>query len=493
MARQASIRFSGLMFDKMLGYLFALFVTKTYGSTGFGLYLFGVSLIEILFVVARLGLDRSSVRAAASLAATGKFAEIKGVARASLLITSLSGIALAAALFFFNQSLSNAMARPGLADFLSIAAIAVPASVMADVFLWPTEAIGSQRYFALVRNVFEPIVKISLAVVFFVASAGSANARSLGIAYAISILAGATLSFLVYLRVIAARYGERARESHIKELLRVGLPVCGQNLLGRALAQTDIFLLFTLVSAASTAHYTVAARTAMLMAMISFAFEAAFRPAAAAVLARGERLTPLYRSVSRSVLMLCLPAAVVLILFPARVMAVVGDQFINAAPVVRWIAAGATASFILGPAASALMMAGRSRTPLINGIIAGMISLALNLILIPRIGLAGAGIAQCVSWVASSALNAVAAHRLLKIFSIGRRHAPLLIAAALASIVALLVEQVAPENKYLSLALVGAAALTAYAATLLMIGVAQEDRRFIRSILLIGQKQKITK
>jgi O-antigen/teichoic acid export membrane protein len=476
------------MFDKLLGYLFALFVTKTYGSTDFGLYLFGVSLIEILFLLARLGLDRSAVRAAASLAATGRFAEIKGVVHSSLLITSLTGIALASLLFFFNQSLSNALARPQLSEFLSVAALAVPASVMADVFLWPTEAIGSQRYFALVRNVLEPMVKVSLAIIFFFA-AGSANARSLGVAYVISIFAAAAVSFFVYRRVISARSRERTKESHIRELLRAGLPVCGQNLLGRALAQADIFLLFTLVSAASTARYAVAARTATLIAMVSFAFEAAFRPAAAAVLARGERLTPLYRSVSRSILMLCLPASIVLILFPARVMAVVGDQFITAAPVVRLVAAAAVVSFILGPASSALVMAGRSRTPLINGMIAGMMGFTLNLILIPKIGLTGAAIAQCVSSIASSALNAVAAHRLLKIFSIGGRHAPLFLAAALASIVALIVEPIAPDDKYLSLAVIGAATLAAYAATLLMAGIAQEDRLFIRSILLVRRKQ----
>src|SRR5262245_41405532 len=45
-ARQASIRFSGLAFDKVLGYVFALAVAKTYGSTAFGLYIFGVGCFE---------------------------------------------------------------------------------------------------------------------------------------------------------------------------------------------------------------------------------------------------------------------------------------------------------------------------------------------------------------------------------------------------------------------------------------------------------------
>ena len=75
--RQASIRLYGFAFDKLLGYVFALFVVKTYGPATSGLYLFGVSLIELLLLLAKMGLDRSAIRAIASLNAKGQTVENK--------------------------------------------------------------------------------------------------------------------------------------------------------------------------------------------------------------------------------------------------------------------------------------------------------------------------------------------------------------------------------------------------------------------------------
>jgi O-antigen/teichoic acid export membrane protein len=229
-------------------------------------------------------------------------------------------------------------------------------------------------------------------------------------------------------------------------------------------------------------------RTAMLTAMLPFAMEAAFRPAAAAILAKGDALRPLYRSVSRSVLMLCLPASIALILFPERVMAVVGSQFIEAAPVARLIALGTLVYFILGPSGQTLTMAARPRVPFINGLIAGAAGLALNIILIPRVGLIGAGIALCSSWAVSNVMNALAMKRILGVSGVGPRHAPLLLAAIAAAVVALIADSIAPADKYIALAVIGAAMVATYAATLLLMGIAEEDKQFLRSVLLIRSK-----
>ena len=80
-ARQATIRFAGLAVDKLLGFVFALFVAKTYGSTAFGLYLFGVGLVEIAYGLAELGLDRASIRAVAAAVAKGRPGEARAVVR----------------------------------------------------------------------------------------------------------------------------------------------------------------------------------------------------------------------------------------------------------------------------------------------------------------------------------------------------------------------------------------------------------------------------
>lgn len=484
-ARQASIRFGGLAFDKLLGYLFALVVAKTYGSTEFGLYIFGVGLFEVAFALSQLGLDRAAVRQVADLHARGRDAEISGVVRASLWLTTPWALAVALAIWLAAPALAAALDQPALAPFLQWAAIAVPASTVADALLVPTEGLGIQRHAVLVRMVIEPAIKVVLAVALFVALGEQGEIRALGFAYAASIVASAALAVAVHRRVVRPIARGAAREPHAASLLRVGLPACALHLLSRLLAWYDVFLIFTFVSAEATTHYAVAVRTAMLTLMIASAFEAAFKPAVAGALALGRRdlVAAEYLAVSRSVLMLCLPACVMLVAVPERVMAVVGDQFAGTGPLVTLVAVGTLAAFLVGPAASALVMSGDARTPLVNGFAGGAAGVTAAVLLVPRLGPLGAAIGQLSSLALSSALNAAAARRALGVVGFGRGHLRLAAAAAAAAAAGLAADALAPGDKYLAFLAVGAAVTLAYVAALAATGIRPEDLRLVRGVL----------
>ncbi|HKY04143.1 MAG TPA: oligosaccharide flippase family protein, partial [Blastocatellia bacterium] len=411
--RQASIRFTGLAFDKVLGYAFALFITKTYGPASFGLYLFGVGVLEVVLTLGKLGLERATVRSVAGLNATGKFVEIKAVVRAATLLCLPLSLLLAAMVIAFNDRFAGALGRPGIEQFFQIAALALPASVLADIFLSSTEGLGKQRYLTAIRLMIEPAVKLAVSVAVFLTLGREPGITSVTAAYTAAIFCSAALAYAVYRRQVVTRAKGKPVERHAAELLRVGLPYWGQALLGRIFARADIFLIFTFISAGATAHYGVAQRTALLTTMISTAFDAAFRPAIAGALATGMRddLARQFEIVSRLSLTLCLPACIVLALFPSRVLSVIGGQFVEAAPVVSIIAVGLVASLAAVPVTSALVMAGRSRIPLITGVIAGLAGLVINLALIPRAGLAGAAVAYSATLVMTALLNAAAARR----------------------------------------------------------------------------------
>lgn len=489
-ARQASIRFSGLAFDKLVGYLFALFVASYYGAEAFGLYLFGVGIIEVILALARLGMERAVVREVAHLTAAGRFVEIKGVVRSALRITLPVSLILVLATFAFSRQMASVLGDPQLADFLRLAAPAVLLSVIADVLLWATEGQGDQRYLTVSRLVAEPVAKLILAAVFFITLRSDADEKLLALSYSLATGMSAGLGYWFYQRKIASRAPAEPVGRYGAELLRVGLPFCGTMVLNRLLARAEIFLLFAFLSAAATAQYTMAQRTALLAMMIAFATDAAFRPAMARAFAQGRHreAQAQFLCVSRSTLMLCLPACLLLALFPARVMAAVGEQFIEAAPVVTLIATGALATFLFGPAASALAMAGLTRMVLKNGLIAGAIGLALDLILIPQMGIVGAALAQSVSMTALALVNAFSARRATGVLGIGRAHLKLVIASIVAAATGLLADSFAPENRYAAFVIVATCLLSGYAATLALIKPAQEDWQLIKSVFVREKK-----
>ena len=319
----------------------------------------------MLYALVYLGLDRASVRVVAGLHAKGRDDGIRAVTRTAFLTLAPFAALVAVVAAFAGPEVAVRLGRPDVAPFLRFAAVAIPASLVADSHLWATEGLGLQRYTVIVRMVVEPVVKVAASVALFVALRNDADIGALGVSYSLSIAVSAVLAVAIFYRSVPRGAGRRPEDASPAALLRVGVPACGSNLLVRLLVWSDVFLIFTFVSSEATSHYAVAYRTALLTMMIASAFDAAFKPSIAGALALGrrDRAAEEFERVARMVLMFCLPACVMLIVFPGRVMPVLGDQFVPDAPIVALVAVGTLASFLAGPAASALVMAGHSHTP----------------------------------------------------------------------------------------------------------------------------------
>lgn len=483
-ARQATIRFSGLAFDKVLGYVFALFVAKTYGSTAFGLYIFGVGLFEISYALTEAGFERATIRAIASAKARGVPAEIPRIVRTSLSVTIPLGLTVMLVVMLGATWFSALLGRPELAPFLHVSAVAIPLSLLADNHLWAIEGIGRQRFSVIVRMVVEPIVKIAIAAVLFVATEWVSKAEPLGMAYAAAIASSALLALVFYRREVHPGAAGAGNERHLNGLLRVAMPACGLTLLTRLLSWASIFIVFTFVTPEATTHYAVAVRTALLTMMVASAFDAAFRPSIAAALAldRREDIAEPFQRVSRTVLTIALPAVVALVAFPHRVMPVVGDQFTVAAPVVAIIALGTLASFLAGPSASALTMAGHARVPFWNGLVGGGAGVIVSLLLVARLGMVGVAIGQLVSMIASNVLHTAAARRVLGVAAIGRAHVKPFVAAIASVVAGSFVDGIAHANKYVALGEVGAVVVLVFGGVLLIVGLPSEDVRLLRAV-----------
>jgi O-antigen/teichoic acid export membrane protein len=484
LAHEATIRSSGLVFDKILGYVFFLLVTKTYGSTDFSVYLAGVAAVEITLALAELGLERAAIRAVAQHRALGRPGEVRGVVRSTLTLVVPTGLLAAGGAFVFADAIASSIGRPEAGAFLRAVAPSIPLSLVADALLWSAEGFGLQRYMTVIRMVVEPIVKTTLTMLLFAMLGEAAGPLWLGLAFSISTGVSAVLAVIVYRVVILPRTARPSRESQVRPLLRDGIPLWGNTLLARLFAKADVILLYTFASAPSAALYAMAYNTSLLTSTIATAFEAAFRPSVARAVALGERaaLGAQYVRVSRIVLTICLPASAMLIAFPAQVMAVVGDQFVAIAHVVPVLATGTLVAYVVGPAGSVLIMAGRARVPLTNGLVAGFLTLATEFVLIPRLGALGAAMAQCAGVALASALNGLAARRYLGLASLSRAHASPALAAIGAVAAGFVVLGTAPANKYASFAVVGAAVVGVYGLILAILGVAEEDKQTIRGL-----------
>lgn len=484
MAKQAGFRFFGLAFDKVLGYMFALVVAKTYGSTDLGLYFFAVGIFEAAFALTEFGFDRAEVRIVAALNAKGNRRETGAVLRTALLVTLPASIIGALVFHFYADQLAQSLNRPEVGSFLRLAAWTIPASTIANLLLSTLEGLGYLQYTVMSRMIVEPVVKVVSTVVVYYSFPDTRNANDLAIAYTISIFVAVPLSFFFYQRVfpVTIRGGELF--AHAKDLLHTGIPVCALSLLGKLLSYADIFIIFTFVSAEATTHYAIAFRTALLTTMIATAFDAAFKPRIAAALSLGEadRVSKEFQTVARLVFTLCFPACLVFLVIPGKVMAVLGDQFTQASTVVAIAAAGTIVSYVAGPAGSALVMAGHSRVPFRHGLLASAVSVGISLALVPKIGIAGAAIGQFCSMLTSNTLNAVSARRRLGVLGVGRGHTSAVVAGLAAALACYGVSYAAPTNKYAGFVVSAGVLGLVYLGTLLVVGPHAEDWSIARAL-----------
>jgi O-antigen/teichoic acid export membrane protein len=91
-----------------------------------------------------------------------------------------------------------------------------------------------------------------------------------------------------------------------------------------------------------------------------------------------------------------------------------GSEFLSAMPVLQIISIAYFIHTIAGPASNMIVIIGKTRLAMINAFIAFLISITANIILIPRIGILGAGIAALISFVVYNSLSIIQIYHYLK-------------------------------------------------------------------------------
>jgi O-antigen/teichoic acid export membrane protein len=124
-------------------------------------------------------------------------------------------------------------------------------------------------------------------------------------------------------------------------------------------------------------------------------FDPIFGPVAAELEGRGDRreLRNQWVVTTRWIIMVTLPCFVLFFLLPDAVMALYGNAFTAGASVLMLLAAGRLANTLIGPGQMVLLVTNHAWLDLFNQTIAVALQVTLLYVLIPPMGILGAGIA----------------------------------------------------------------------------------------------------
>jgi O-antigen/teichoic acid export membrane protein len=463
----------------------ALFATTTViaralGEHDLGSYALGFAVLSVLNLLALGGFQSALTRFVAMHRADASPARLRGAIRLGLGISVGLSVMLAIALAALAGPIAAGFNHSGLAGDLRLVALALPACTIRDASLAATQGWRSQRAYATVFLVVEPIVRLALTV--------AAIAAGFGVTGCFAALAiGAWLAALLGSRALRAKLRSVSRVAPVHEVravLRYSSAAWGTALASVGLIWADTLILGALTNPSEVGIYNVSTRLVNLAVFVMVPVNAAFSPQFAHLLHVRDHgpLRRTYAAATTWITRLSLPAFVVLIVFPSNLLHIFGAGFVVGATVTVILSLGQLINAMTGPAGALLNMSGHVSLSMANNIATLVLNVALNLWLIPRMGITGAALAWSISLAAVNLARLIEVHLFIGGWPFGRGTVKALVSAAGGALAALGVRiVVAPVFPQL---VIGAAAVAVvYLGLVLILGLETDDRALISGMV----------
>jgi O-antigen/teichoic acid export membrane protein len=393
-------------FGNGLGYLLGIVLARLLGAEDFGLYALGMAIFNVIMLVALCGADTMVVKVVSESFQRGdRLLAAKTLLIALVLVVS---VGLLAAIFLLRSShtwLLDLYQRPQLVPVLMILALTIPVALAVTVLVASFQATHAFSKVIAIRSVWEPLGKLTLALGAVWCGWGLVGVvGGVGSVSLISLVLAAYFGRTMIAEGFSAGWIDRSRAV---ELAKFGLPLFIMTIIGVISPRTDVLFLGYWSDPAQVRLYQAAYQTAAILTLIAAALDMAFAPLSAGLLAVHDvtKLKSLYGNVSRWLLTVSFPMALILIVFGPDILSLFGPAFPIAAECLLLLALGQWINTWTTFAHTLLLMSGRSRLAMWNSIGTGFLLLILNWLFIPRWGIIGAAFAVSLSMTIGSILR----------------------------------------------------------------------------------------
>ena len=383
-----------------IGVLFGILIARALGPTAFGQLGFAQALTAISGVFALLGLETMVVRDI-----------VREPQRAGEVLGSAAILRFAGSLFGFAAAMvAIQILRPHDPQSLQLAAVLAAGSLFqaSDVIELYFQATSKFRLTAIVR-ICACLVNALLRVGLLLSGA---SVVAFAWAFTFEIAIGALLLWFLYRKTGGRRW--MIRLDRIRKLASDAWPLAVSALIIMIYMRIDQLMLGQFLGPEVLGVYMAAVRLTEMWYVLPIALAASAFPHIVAARERSndaflDAIYGLYRILGAVALLL----AIVLALASDRIVALLyGAQYSGSAEVLR-IYAWATIPVFLGMASERYLIAsGHSGVALVRTVVGFATNVSLNLLLIPRMGAAGAAWATAASYFVSVfSLLAWPAHR----------------------------------------------------------------------------------
>ncbi len=426
----------GAVVSNVATFLVALLIARLSGEALLGAFAVLFALRAILVLVCGLGMRVAMTKFVAASRARADYAGLRGAVRigvgAPVCAAVVAGVALALLAPVLAEQVFH---QSAMTDPLRVVALSLPFAVLMDVTLAATQGFQSMRAFARIGMILEPLCRLGLATVSLLAGWDLMGLAG-GLLVA-SIIGGIAGSVALVRRVRSLPAAEPFHAWH--SLFQFAGVSWVASMATQGILWIDVVLLGALVAADEVGVYQVATRAVVAAMIVISPLTASMAPRIAHHWEQQDlgRLTANYSDVVRWTWRLTIVPLVVLFAAPGAVLACFGPGFSDGTAVVLILGGGALVEALAAPSAVLLNQVGRNRLNMVINVGALVGNIALNLALIPAMGITGAAIAWVLTLLVPGVIRvAVVRHLVTHRWPVRRTH---LVSAAAALLAFLLI------------------------------------------------------
>lgn len=480
-AKGGGIAFAGNLFVYAIRFAFGLVIARLLGAELLGLYSLGMTFPEVAGIIASLGLGTGIARYIPIALNQKDEARLWGIIQVGVAVPALVGLALALVIFLCADLISiQIYGQPALAPVLRLASWAIPLFALMAVLGAITQGFKRMEFKVYSEDITLNVLKLLLTVVLVGAGLGVMGAT---LAYVAALAATVVLLFVFVNRLFPLKRSWQAAKRNTRELFRFSLPVYLSQFVNQFSGSIATLVLGFFGTASGVGIFTTALRVSAIGNLFYFSLMRIATPMVSDLHSQGkiDQLERMYQTMTKWGMAFNLPVFLTTVIFAQPLLSIFGQEFVAGAAGLTILAFAALVDASTGVCGTIVTMTGHSKISLANSVISLVVGLGLNLLLIPRWGMAGAAAASTFCVILLNALRLTEVYVLLKIQPYNRSFIKPILAALGAALVAYLANGwLAPAPPILRLVIGALALWVAFAGVLVLLRLDDEDRLVLR-------------
>ena len=442
-SRQSGIVFAGTIFTAVLGYAFKVYLARVLGAEALGMYALGLSIIGFLGILNGLGLSESAVRFVALYTASRKFELLRALLWNGAWILLATNLLFALILLKVGPWIATHFYHsPQLVRYLPLFALIMITGAITNFLskvLAGYKEVG--RRTIITRFVASPLTMV-LAVLLIGFGGGLWG-------YLVAQIVSATVVTALLASLVWPLTPASARSFDLKqpwiapEVWSFSAAMFGVGLMEFLMGQTDRVALGVYRGARDVGIYLVAAALIAYEPIILQSVNQIFAPVIADVHTRGEfvLLGRLFQTLTKWMLGLTFPLAIVMIIDARPIMRIFGHDFEAGWPILIVGTCGQLINCAVGSVGYLLLMSGNQRRLIRVQAAMAVVMVMLSVQLVPRWGVLGAAVAAAITNAGTNLWNLFEVRRALSLSPYNRSYLKLMPSIGIAALIAFVVSR----------------------------------------------------